>query len=158
MYVPALRDTDLGANVCEHAYCQYMHSQRMWIARHGVLHSHEDAQLSNVRSPEAPEIRELYQQPHLLRAGDRHFCERSLDRLLNGPPSMRRRCLWRVRKYTGKHRRDGGRHFLSQIISQGRILIDLDNRMVIFLPRTNSRGASLRRGGVHILGLTARTR
>ena len=113
MYVPASTDTDLGAKRMRACISSiYEHSQRTWIARNEVLHSHEDAQLSNIRYAETAEIRALHQQPHLLQAGDRHYCERSLARLLNGPPSTRRRWLRRVRKSMDEHRRDGGRQSL----------------------------------------------
>ena len=113
MYHSNHTDVALGMNrmrVCISSI--YAHSQRMWIARNGVLHSNDDEQQLTIRSVEAAEIRSLYRKPHLLREGDRHYCERSLDRLLNGPPSTRRRWLRRVRKSMDEQRRDGGRQSL----------------------------------------------
>ena len=88
------------------------HSQRLWLARNSALHATDDDTVRDIRSSENAEIKDLYKQPHLLRAGDRHYCERSLDRLLNGPPSTRRRWLRRVKKSIAEHLRDGGHQTL----------------------------------------------
>ena len=66
----------------------------------------------DIRSSENAEIKDLYKKSHLLRAGDRHYFELSLDRLLNGPPSTRRRWLRRVKKSIAEHFRDGGQQTL----------------------------------------------
>ncbi|KAI2498313.1 hypothetical protein MHU86_16183 [Fragilaria crotonensis] len=90
----------------------HAHTTRLWMARNEVLHSTQDGEQANIRSSEAAEIRSLHQQPHLLRAGDRHYCERSLERLLQGSSSMRRRWLRRVRQSIAEHQSDGGRQSL----------------------------------------------
>jgi hypothetical protein len=99
MNTPNKTDTALGVRYMRACISSiHGHSQRMWLARSGVLRSNDDDQLKTIRSAEAAKIRELYLQPHLLRIGDRHYCERSHDRLLHGPPSTRRRWLQRIRK------------------------------------------------------------
>ena len=90
----------------------YAHTHRMWISRNEALHSNDEDQLRDIRSTENAEIRDLHQKPHLLRAGDRHYCERSLEKLLKGPQSTRRRWLRRVRKSMEEHRSDGGQQAL----------------------------------------------
>ena len=47
---------------------------------------------------EAAEIRHYFTQPHLLPAGDQHYCEGSLLQLLRSRPAHRRRWLMRVRR------------------------------------------------------------
>ena len=90
----------------------YEHSTRLWMSRNTTLHSNEDATIQDIRSVETAEIKALYRQPHLLKAEDRHYCDRSLDTLLTGPASTRRRWLRRVRKSIAEHKQDGGRQSL----------------------------------------------
>ena len=87
----------------------YGHSSRMWLSRNEVLHSDDESILRDIRSTEVAEIKALYKKPYLLRAGDRHYCQRSLDRLLSGSAATRRRWLRRVRKSIEEYRKDGGR-------------------------------------------------
>ena len=81
MNTPNKTDTALGVRYMRACISSiHGHSQRMWLARSGVLRSNDDDQLKTIRSAEAAKIRELYLQPHLLRIGDRHYCERSHER------------------------------------------------------------------------------
>ena len=91
----------------------YDHSTRIWLARNEQLHSNEDILNRDIRSTEIAEIKALHKLPHLLRAGDRHYCAtRSLDRLLSSPASTRRWWLRRVRTSIEEHKKDGGRQSL----------------------------------------------
>ncbi|KAI2501729.1 hypothetical protein MHU86_12735 [Fragilaria crotonensis] len=86
----------------------YDHATRMWTARNEILHTPGDDEQLHIRSAEIAEIQTLHKQPHLLRPGDRHYCERSLERLVNGSASNRRRWLRRVRRSIEDNKLDGG--------------------------------------------------
>jgi hypothetical protein len=142
----------------------HAHASRLWTARNEVLHSKQDDAQANIRSSEVAEIRALHQQPHLLRgAGDRHYCERSLKRILQGTSSMRRRWLRRVRQSIAEHQSDGGRQSL---VPHHKLLCIHDRIMaVILIPRTThfyiysfNSPRVICRGGVRILSLTAQMR
>jgi hypothetical protein len=68
-------------------------SQQLWKARNHVLHESNETELRNIRDIEAAEIRALHSRPELIQAGDRHYCERTLDTVLQKAPSSRRRWL-----------------------------------------------------------------
>jgi hypothetical protein len=109
MYDPDRRDKHEGhLRMRQMISAIYNHSTRIWKARNEVLHSKTDVQQREIRSAETAEIQDLYQKPHLLRAGDRHYCERSLERLLDGPARTRRKWLRRVRKSIEEQSKDGG--------------------------------------------------
>jgi hypothetical protein len=90
----------------------YEHSRRLWLVRNEVLHKQDDIQLRDIRSKEIAEIKQYHSQPHMVRAGDRHYCERSLQKLLSASDSTRRRWLRRIRKSRDEHKRDGGQQRL----------------------------------------------
>jgi hypothetical protein len=73
------------------------HFSRLWEARNKVLHDTKDEEMCDVRSMEIAEIKYYFSRPHLLRFDDRHYCEGSLAKLLNGRSSNRRRWLRRVK-------------------------------------------------------------
>ena len=109
MHNPNRTDIDAGKKRMKSLMTAlHAHATRLWTARNEVLHSTQDDEQANIRSSEVAEIRILHQQPHLLRAGDRHYCERSLERILQGSPSMRRRWLRRVRQSIAEHQSDSG--------------------------------------------------
>lgn len=76
------------------------HFNRLWDARYEMLHGTQDTDLQLIRSAELAEIKYYHSRPHLLKFEDRHYSssERSLEELLQGPPSIRRRWLRRVKK------------------------------------------------------------
>ncbi|KAI2500344.1 hypothetical protein MHU86_14152 [Fragilaria crotonensis] len=74
------------------------HFSRLWAARNEVLHAKHDNALRDSRSAEISEVRHYFSRPHLLRFDDRHYCEGSLEALLNGKSSTRRRWLRQVKK------------------------------------------------------------
>ena len=84
----------------------------LWKERNSVLHNQEDTDLRSIRSAELAEIRHFHENPSLLCLADRHFCERSLERLLQSSASTRRRWLRRVKKSAASHLRDGHRQSL----------------------------------------------
>ena len=88
------------------------HTHRIWLARNQMLHAKEDEGLTSIRSTEAAEIRHYHSQPHLLKPGDQHYCTRSLEKLLNGSASTRRRWLRRVKQSSAELTKDGTRQAL----------------------------------------------
>ena len=107
MHIPDRLEVQAGHNRIRSIIAAlYGHSSRIWLARNEVLHSNNESILRGIRSTEVAEIKALYQKPHLLRAGDRHYCQRSLDRLLSGSAATRRRWLRRVRRSLEEHRKD----------------------------------------------------
>ena len=83
------------------------HTRRLWISRNSALHSHSDATLMDIRSQEVAEIKFFHNRPELLLSSDRHLCHRSLDRLLSGSSSTRRRWLRMVKRSTAEMTKDG---------------------------------------------------
>ncbi len=88
------------------------HTHSIWLARNQMLHAKEDEGLTSIRSTEAAEIRHYHSQPHLLKPGDQHYCTRSLEKLLNGSASTRRRWLRRVKQSSAELTKDGTRQAL----------------------------------------------
>jgi hypothetical protein len=100
-------DTRKGNNRMQQiisALCR--HTRRLWIARNGCLHDSASGSLTSP-SVEAIEIQYYHSRPHLLRAGDQHYCQRSLSKLLKGPPATRRRWLRKVKKSSADLTKDG---------------------------------------------------
>jgi hypothetical protein len=113
MHVPgklAMSDGAKRMRTCISAI--YDHATRIWKARNGVLHSKDDDEQYHIRSKEVAEIKVLYQNPHLLRACDRHLLDRSLDSIIHGSPSLQRRWLRKVRRSIAENELDGGRQSL----------------------------------------------
>jgi hypothetical protein len=116
MYNPDVLDKGAGNHrMRECITAIYNHARRLWMARNEVLHSTDDEHQQSIRSVEIAEIKDMFSKPHLLRAGDRHYCERSMDKLIEGSASTRRKWLRRVRKSIAEQKRDGG--IQSQITS-----------------------------------------
>jgi hypothetical protein len=86
------------------ALCQ--HTRRLWIARNGCLHDSTSSTLPS-STAEAIEIQYYHSRPHLLRPGDQHYCQRSLSKLLEGPPATRRRWLRKVKQSSADLTKDG---------------------------------------------------
>jgi hypothetical protein len=82
------------------------HVRRLWIARNGCLHDTSDVDTQS-QSAQAIEIQYYHSRPHLLCQGDQHYCQRSLSRLLSGPPSTRRRWLRKVKQSSAELTKDG---------------------------------------------------
>ena len=98
MYSATCFDTTKGSSRMR-SIIQSTHdfTYHIWLARNSALHQKDDADLARIRSAELAEIRHYHSSPHLLRFADRHYCSRSLDRLLSGSASTRRRWLRRVK-------------------------------------------------------------
>ena len=85
MYLPERKEKDMDAQRMRALISAiYDHSDRLWRARNEALHSNNVELNMDMRSEEIAEIRALHSKPHLLGAGDRHYCERSLDKLFKG--------------------------------------------------------------------------
>jgi hypothetical protein len=91
------------------------HTRRLWLARNSVLHAKNDAQLAAIRSSEFAEIEYYHSNPHLLRTGDQHYCQRSLSKLLSSAPGTRRHWLRKVKRSTAELTKDGTRQTLISI-------------------------------------------
>ena len=84
-------------------------TSQIWLARNAHLHAKDDEAVANIRSTENAEICHYHTNPHLLIFADRHLCSRSLNQLLNGSASTRRRWLRRVKDSVSAAQRDGTR-------------------------------------------------
>ena len=87
------------------------HARRLWVARISCLHDSSDAP-NLPPSAETVEIQYYHSRPHLLRLGDQHYCQRSLSKILSGPPATRRRCLRKVKQSSAELTKDGTRQSL----------------------------------------------
>ena len=76
----------------------YAHNERTWQSRNVVLHSTESSLVVDIRSTEGAEIKQIYQNPASLGLSDRHMCDRSLESLLGGSATTRRRWLRRAKR------------------------------------------------------------
>ena len=107
------KDSRLGASRLQSIHQAFFyHTRCMWLSRNSVLHSKEDASLLFTRSTEAAEIQYFHSRPHLLRIGDRHYCNRPLEKLLHGPASSRRRWLRKVKLSATELSNEGARQSL----------------------------------------------
>ena len=88
------------------------HFRRLWISRNGVLHSPNDENLASIRSAESVEIEYYHSRPHLLRTGDKHYCDRPLSSILSGTSATRRRWLRKVKQSSADLTKDGTRQTL----------------------------------------------
>ena len=61
----------------------------------------------NRHLPDLAEITQLHAQSHMVNAGDRHFCERPLDELLQAGHSVRRRWITYMRNARARFEKDG---------------------------------------------------
>jgi hypothetical protein len=85
-------------------------ARQLWLARNSVLHADtEAATVTTARTAEQIEVRYYHQRPHLLRFDDRHLCDRSLQQLMTGSSSTRRRWLRLAKSSVQIHAIDGTR-------------------------------------------------
>jgi hypothetical protein len=68
-------------------------SRSIWLSRNSALHDQADDEVRQTRDTDIAEIRFYHGRPHLLLSRDRHYCSRSLDKLITGSASTRRRWL-----------------------------------------------------------------
>ncbi len=68
-------------------------TRSLWEGRNDALHLARDTADAAIYSVESAELRHYHSNPHLLPASDQHYCSKSLDQLLRGSPSTRRRWL-----------------------------------------------------------------
>jgi hypothetical protein len=87
-------------------------TQDMWKARNHVLHGTQDIDMRRIRQSELAEIIAIRDHPELLPAGDRHYCEQTLENIVNRAPATRRRWLRHMRAARVKFTRDGRRQTL----------------------------------------------
>ena len=113
MHHPHHVDTTAGASrMRQIIQATHVFTYETWLSRNSDLHQTDDADLAAIRSAELAEIRYYHGQPHLLQSSDRHYCSRSLDKLLTSSTSTRRRWLRRVKKSILDLQRDGTRQSL----------------------------------------------
>ena len=111
--IHATSDPRLGAARLKSIHQAFFdHTRRLWTARNSVLHSKDDSSLLSIRSTEAAEIKFYHSRPHLLRLGDQQYCQKPLERILNGPASTRRRWLRKVKQSSVELTKDGTRQSL----------------------------------------------
>ncbi len=87
-------------------------TQQLWKGRNHVLHVSQDMELRHIHDIKAAEIRELHSKPDQIQAGDRHFCERPIETILQKAPSSRRRWLRYMRMARTPMSADGKRQLL----------------------------------------------
>ena len=79
----------------------------LWKARNKVLHDQNEMQCMAIRSKECADIEYYHSHPELLCPGDRHYCLRSLSKILSSRHSVRRRWLQYVKRSRHQQLRDG---------------------------------------------------
>jgi hypothetical protein len=84
----------------------------LWKARNQVLHKSGDQELQHIRDLEIAEVKEIHAHPERLQAGDRHYCERSLESILKKGPATRRRWLRYTKLSRDRMQKDGKRQML----------------------------------------------
>ena len=84
---------------------EYTHT--IWEGRNEVLHKTKDTADAKIYSVESSEIRHYHSKPLLLPASDRHYCSKSLDKILQSNPSSRRCWLRRLRTARAALLKDG---------------------------------------------------
>jgi hypothetical protein len=80
-----------------------LHSQnyRMWKGHNNALHGGtSENELSIIYTLESFAIRHYHSQPHLLAAGDCHYCAHSLISILHSSPSTQ--CCWLLRVWRAR--------------------------------------------------------
>ena len=87
-------------------------TRSIWLSRNSALHGKADDEARFNRNTEIAEIRHYHNLPHLLPLHDQHYCSRSLEKLLSGSASTRRRWLRLVKQSVEDHQRDGSRQSL----------------------------------------------
>ncbi len=98
LYDSSHHDVNLGANRMNQVIkAIWEYTSSTWKSRNEVLHSQTLAEMAAIRSTELAEIRQVFQNPGILSFADRHLCDRSLDTLVRGSASTRRRWLRRVK-------------------------------------------------------------
>jgi hypothetical protein len=87
-------------------------TQAIWNSRNDVLHGSNDNELQNIRQIEIAEITDIHGHPELVPAGDRHYCEQTLNHILARAPSTRRRWLRHMRSARLRFTKEGQRQEL----------------------------------------------
>ena len=82
-------------------------TRAIWLGRNAALHEHKDTADAIIYTAESAELRHYHADPTLLPTSDRHYCNISLNKLLQSNPSVRRRWLRRVRTARSNFMRDG---------------------------------------------------
>ncbi|KAI2501345.1 hypothetical protein MHU86_13143 [Fragilaria crotonensis] len=83
----------------------------LWTARNQA-HGTTEEGMKAIRQEEVAEISRMYQQPELISATDRHYCEQPLSAILKKSPASRRRWLRYMRMARARFTRDGKRQML----------------------------------------------
>lgn len=87
-------------------------TQRLWKARNHVLHTSTEERLRCIRDAQTVEIRAMYANPESVQAGDRHYCERSLESILKKSTATRRRWIRYMRLSRDRMSKEGSRQLL----------------------------------------------
>jgi hypothetical protein len=100
---------------------QRLHSRNysMWKGRNNALHGTSENEPLSIYTLELSAIRHYHSRPHLLAAGDRHYCARSLISILCSSPSIRRCWLLRVRQAQAAYIKDGSQQTQMTMCFQG---------------------------------------
>jgi hypothetical protein len=86
--------------------------QKMWRSRNQVLHGSQEMEMKRIRQSEMAEIMELHRHPELVPAGDRHYCEQTVENILTRAPSTRRRWLRNMKQARLRFTIEGSRQSL----------------------------------------------
>jgi hypothetical protein len=87
-------------------------TRSIWLSRNSSLHDTAHVEIRSIRDTEIAEIKHYHSMPHVLPLHDQHYCSRSLDKLISGPASSRRRWLRVVKRSMAAYESDGSRQTL----------------------------------------------
>lgn len=87
-------------------------TRAIWLSRNSALHDKADDDARRTRDTDIAEIRIYHSKPHLLPYHNQHYCCRSLDKLISGSSSNRRRWLRIVKQSMAEYKRDVSRQSL----------------------------------------------
>ncbi|KAI2493732.1 hypothetical protein MHU86_20802 [Fragilaria crotonensis] len=103
----------VGFSTLNSILCHVHHlTQRLWKSRNEDLHKSDDQALKDIRDSETREIRDMYDHPERLQAGDRHNCDQPIESILKKSPATRRRWLQYTRMSRARMLKDGQRQLL----------------------------------------------
>jgi hypothetical protein len=81
---------------------------RMWKRRNETLHGTSETELTRIYTMNSAAIRYYHSRPHLLAAGDRHYCDgQPILTMLRGSTSTRHRWLVQVQQAHAAYIKDG---------------------------------------------------
>lgn len=87
-------------------------TRSIWLSRNTALHDNVDGDSRCNRDTEIAEIRHYHNMPNLLPPHDQHYCSRSLEKIISGSGSNRRRWLRIVKQSIAEYQSEGSRQSL----------------------------------------------